>query len=251
MSGLRDLSIGPNFEGGRGHLMTKNCTSLDRSVEDMKIVMVPAFQLWLANMPRVIDLTALMSFCPRNHKYHFFKEALTEISKFVPQVEEPVVGRDTTDSVSESGKTGARRRFLLWPNGAHYTRHPIKRARTEIVSIDPISIGSYAARAKPRETDARFHLFTRVDFDFVREMTRLIKRAVASLPELAKIMYDLDVHNCGYSLLAKSLRDGRLTNEEIPDITEFFEGVQLQNIPENDTEQFVDDELISILDKYV
>jgi len=105
-------------------------------------------------------------------------------------------------------------------------------------------------RLKTLRIVCNVRFFHEIDFHFFREMTYFIKSAVAYLPALAKIKYDLDSLNCGYSLLARSLRDGRLTNEEMPKITRFFQGVQLQNIPGNIIKQFVNEELISILDKY-
>ncbi|CAB3374757.1 Hypothetical predicted protein [Cloeon dipterum] len=530
-------SLAPDFEAHKivdlpfdvilkvvGHLMTKHCTSLDRSVDEMEILMVPAFQLWLANMPKVIDLTAFMSFSPRSHKYHYFKQALVEISKNAPQVEEllwevrkPTRHFDNTfvdseildllgkltqlktlniretfkfrlidlislgnqlprlqslsivledeisveaynqdpigqelkknlpnlkvlifearnepeecyfyhvlmlnlpnihiiDVADESNliyrnqleamtqdivrpndsKTRNMRNFkvdanstspdlnngyrLICPLVHHlevvkmgqseperdllsslfvpfdhiislhlvflppfavrfYLKNYGKALQTlSIVNLAPFPFSPYeiltfcprleklvlrgellvdAMRPTTRFTQLKelelnlyffsmqpseFPLavileapnleklmlgegsefmdigsvtalitekkilqrlksliiysnvpfFSIVDLHFVRDMIRFIKCAVDSLPALTKVIFDLDTYHCGYSLLAKSLREGRLTNEEIPGITQFFQDVQLQNIPENDINQFYDEELTRILDK--
>ncbi|XP_065340424.1 uncharacterized protein LOC135939785 [Cloeon dipterum] len=77
------------------YLMTNECTSLIREEMNMKILMCPALELYLALGLKVIDLTAFLSFCPIRLKYQYLKSAVIRISQFTPNIEELLVSSKT------------------------------------------------------------------------------------------------------------------------------------------------------------
>ncbi|XP_065342189.1 uncharacterized protein LOC135940960 [Cloeon dipterum] len=77
------------------YLMTTECTSLIREEMNMKILMCPALELYLALGLKVIDLTAFLSFCPIRLKYQYLKSAVIRISQFTPNIEELLVSSKT------------------------------------------------------------------------------------------------------------------------------------------------------------
>ncbi|XP_065342191.1 uncharacterized protein LOC135940963 [Cloeon dipterum] len=77
------------------YLMTNECTSLIREEMNMKILMCPALELYLALGLKVIDLTAFLSFCPIRLKYQYLKSAVIGISQFTPNIEELLVSSKT------------------------------------------------------------------------------------------------------------------------------------------------------------
>ncbi|XP_065335639.1 uncharacterized protein LOC135936669 [Cloeon dipterum] len=78
-------------------------------------------------------------------------------------------------------------------------------------------------------------------------IVEFIKCAAACLSNLTCLKFYLNKRRSEYSSLAKSLRNGRTTNEEYPDVTAFFFGANINN---ESTSWFVDEELINILDGY-
>ncbi|CAB3380312.1 Hypothetical predicted protein [Cloeon dipterum] len=77
------------------YIMATECTSLIRDEGDMKILMYPALRLYMALGPKVIDLTAFLSFCPIRLKYQYLKSAVIRISQFTPNIEELLVSSKT------------------------------------------------------------------------------------------------------------------------------------------------------------
>ncbi|XP_065351562.1 uncharacterized protein LOC135946972 [Cloeon dipterum] len=77
------------------HIMTTECTSLIRDESDMKILMYPALRLYMALGPKVIDLTAFLSFCPIRLKYQYLKSAVIRISQLTPNIEELLLSSKT------------------------------------------------------------------------------------------------------------------------------------------------------------
>ncbi|XP_065348973.1 uncharacterized protein LOC135945299 [Cloeon dipterum] len=69
-------------------LMETKCTSLRREEMDMKVLMVPALDLYLAMKPRKVDLTAFLTFCPKQLKYQYLKESVIHISEKAADLEE-------------------------------------------------------------------------------------------------------------------------------------------------------------------
>ncbi|CAB3376037.1 Hypothetical predicted protein [Cloeon dipterum] len=99
--------------------------------------------------------------------------------------------------------------------------------------------------------ELHFAIFTSVETfnaDYFKEIAAFIKCVATSLPDIQVISFDFYNNDCiDYSALARSLRNGKTTNDEIDGITEFFEN---QNISSEFEECFVDEELIAILEKY-
>ncbi|XP_065345266.1 uncharacterized protein LOC135942856 [Cloeon dipterum] len=77
------------------YMMTTECTSLIRVESDMQILMFPALKLYMALGPKVIDLTAFLSFCPIRLKYQYLKSAVIRISQFTPDIEELLLSSKT------------------------------------------------------------------------------------------------------------------------------------------------------------
>ncbi|CAB3367785.1 Hypothetical predicted protein [Cloeon dipterum] len=69
-------------------LMETKCTSLRREEVEMKVLMVPALDMYLAMRPRKVDLTAFLTFCPKRLKYQYLKESLIHISEKAADLEE-------------------------------------------------------------------------------------------------------------------------------------------------------------------
>ncbi|CAB3376042.1 Hypothetical predicted protein [Cloeon dipterum] len=68
--------------------MSTKCDSLRREEIEMQVLMLPALQLYLATRPRKVDLTAFLSFCPKQLKYQYLKESLIHISETAADLEE-------------------------------------------------------------------------------------------------------------------------------------------------------------------
>ncbi|CAB3376068.1 Hypothetical predicted protein [Cloeon dipterum] len=100
--------------------------------------------------------------------------------------------------------------------------------------------------------ELHFALFTTVNTfnsDCFKEIAAFIKCVAASLPDIQVISLDIFYLNgfIGYAPLARSMDIGRVTNDEIFFITEFF---QTQIVSSGFVESFVDEELIAILEDY-
>ncbi|CAB3384137.1 Hypothetical predicted protein [Cloeon dipterum] len=69
-------------------LMSTKCDSLRREEMEMKLLMLPALLLYFTVRPKKVDLTAPLSFCPRQHKYHYLKKSVLNISEVAADIEE-------------------------------------------------------------------------------------------------------------------------------------------------------------------
>ncbi|CAB3369666.1 Hypothetical predicted protein [Cloeon dipterum] len=84
----------------------------------------------------------------------------------------------------------------------------------------------------------------------VKETMKLTKCATANLQKLSHVKFYLNFRRTEYSVLARSLRDGKISNESMPDITIFYSDLNNNDDNKDRISWFVDEELISILDNY-
>ncbi|CAB3376054.1 Hypothetical predicted protein [Cloeon dipterum] len=89
--------------------------------------------------------------------------------------------------------------------------------------------------------------FRDLDVEYFQEISAFIKCAVASIPGLNDVKFDVNGLFSGYSVLARSMRDGKTQNSDVPGITQFFAG---QIIDGELLNLYVDEELIQVLDKF-
>ncbi|CAB3384136.1 Hypothetical predicted protein [Cloeon dipterum] len=69
-------------------LMATRCASLRREAMEMKVLMLPVLRIYLATGPRKVDLTAFLSFCPKQMKYLYLKKSEFWISEKAADIEE-------------------------------------------------------------------------------------------------------------------------------------------------------------------
>ncbi|XP_065335115.1 uncharacterized protein LOC135936284 [Cloeon dipterum] len=89
--------------------------------------------------------------------------------------------------------------------------------------------------------------FRDLDVEYFQAISSFIKCAVASIPGLKDVKFDVNGLCSGYSVLARSIRDGKTQNNDVPGVTEFFAG---QTIDDELLNLYVDEELIQMLDKF-
>ncbi|CAB3366778.1 Hypothetical predicted protein [Cloeon dipterum] len=88
------------------------------------------------------------------------------------------------------------------------------------------------------------------DVEHFKELMELIKCAAGSLPQLTHLKFYLNYRPSEYSIVARSLRDGKTDTGELPDVSAFFRNMQNDDIAEDSFSWYVDEELISILDDF-
>ncbi|XP_065336653.1 uncharacterized protein LOC135937431 [Cloeon dipterum] len=89
--------------------------------------------------------------------------------------------------------------------------------------------------------------FSGLKAEYFQEISKFIKCAVTSIPGLKDVKFDVNNLCSGYSVLARSIRDGKTQNNDVPGVTQFFAG---QTIDDELLNLYVDEELIQMLDKF-
>ncbi|CAB3368741.1 Hypothetical predicted protein [Cloeon dipterum] len=69
-------------------LVETKCTRLTRDGWEMRVLLLPAFRIYLATRPRKVDLTPILSFSPTRLKYQVLKTLVLYISGIAADIEE-------------------------------------------------------------------------------------------------------------------------------------------------------------------